>query len=430
MRVTHRDHRAEEDGAAAIIVVISLFALFGVAALAIDVGAMWWTRRNLVVDVDAAALAAASAAAAQLSTSACGSATTTEAKTAATELVTANDPTTSFDADDPTQFHLTCAGSGGRVTITATKNSQHTFAGIFGGTGSTDVLTRTSAEFGPIVAMERVRPLPLCVQGGGSTPTAYEAWREYENSVPKVADVDHPLFHQMNASGPSYKVVVDDDAFASMCNPTPVSTSGGFRWIDFDGTDGGANGSACVPEESEVSGGGSSELKSRIQRGYACAVYTHSYRAKGETGHDDPDSGHNCRPDSASWHRDGCPLGEGVTSATLSCITGSSGCSVDQVCPSTTTATSCDHIWTLLLYDHLFMDEGEPRFHPVGFVNAVPRGLESGGSSKYVAIEFIGHATNQGVVGDGSTVLAPGQAMGVRLCAAEDQSAAAHSCVN
>lgn len=424
--------RHDEDGAAAIIVVISLLALFGVAALAIDVGSLWWTRRSLVVDVDAAALAAASAAAAQVAGGSCGVTATTKAATAATEVVTANDTATAFNPADPTNFTLACAGVGGRATVTATKNRGHVFANVFGGSGSTDVRSQGAAEFGPIVGLERLRPLPLCVSGGGSHATAYEAWREYETSgPPKVPNVLHPRFVGLSISGPYYSVVVENDAFQDSCNPLALPTPGDFRWIDFDGTDGGAGGAACIPEEAEVSGGGTAELKSRIQLGYACSVYTHGYRGDGETNHDDASSGHNCRPDTTAWHRDGCPVGEGVTTATLNCITGSSGCSPDQVCPLTTAASDCSHIWTLLLYDQLFMDEGELRFHPVGFVNAVPREVNSGGpDDRYVAVEFIAHASNQGVVGSGLTSVPAGSVLGVRLCAADDASPNAHSCSN
>src|ERR687892_1883388 len=49
----------EERGATAVIVVLSLFALFGMIVLTVDVGGLLWARRGMVNASDAAALAAA-----------------------------------------------------------------------------------------------------------------------------------------------------------------------------------------------------------------------------------------------------------------------------------------------------------------------------------------------------------------------------------
>ena len=51
--------KSEEDGATAVIVAISLVVLFGMGALVIDVGNLYWERRQLQNGADAAALAAA-----------------------------------------------------------------------------------------------------------------------------------------------------------------------------------------------------------------------------------------------------------------------------------------------------------------------------------------------------------------------------------
>lgn len=48
-----------EEGAVAIVVAISLIAMVGVAALAIDLGSAWSTKRDLVIDLDSASLAGA-----------------------------------------------------------------------------------------------------------------------------------------------------------------------------------------------------------------------------------------------------------------------------------------------------------------------------------------------------------------------------------
>jgi hypothetical protein len=51
--------RSHEDGAVAVVVAISLLVMIGAAALAIDLGAAWSTKRDLVIDLDSASLAGA-----------------------------------------------------------------------------------------------------------------------------------------------------------------------------------------------------------------------------------------------------------------------------------------------------------------------------------------------------------------------------------
>lgn len=409
-RWRHRD----EDGATAVIFAISLFMLIGIAALAVDGGLLWWNRRSLVVDTDAAALAAAGYARDQAiaGLDCSGAAHTTVADGAGLEadsVVTDNDAATEFDPLDPAQFTLDCPASRyGHVTVGAINTQDYTFANVFGNGSETDVFARSHAEFGPLTGADQLRPLPLCVQGTEDHPSAYEAWQA------DPMDLTSSAYHGPTISGHAFKVVIDDDAFAAMCNNDEVAASGGFRWIDFDGPDGGADGRACPAET--VSGGGSAELKHRFVEGYQCLVYTHDYD-------DGVNAGHNCRPDiGGGWEADGCPSGDGVAAADLHCIEGSGGCSVDQVCPSSTAATSCEHQWTLLLYDDLLPgpNPNQPRFHPYGFVKAVPRAVQATSADKWVALEFLEVSTGSGVIGLSSSGSAYHHVLGVRLCGAED----------
>jgi hypothetical protein len=408
----------DEDGATAVIFAICLFMLMGIAALAVDAGLLWWNRRSLVVDTDAAALAAAGYARDQVlagvDCSNAGPAVAVGAGLEADAVITENDTDTAFDPLNPAQFNLDCPTSRyGHVTVGAINTQGYAFANVFGNGSETDVFARSHAEFGPLVGADKLRPLPLCVNGTPAHPSAYEAWQS--------TDLLSPLYLGPTASGHVFKVPIDDDAFAAMCNSSGLSASGGFRWVDFDGDDGGGNGRPC-PDES--AGGGSDELKTRFEDGYACLVYTHDYD-------DGTNSGHNCRPDTGgSWETDGCPSGDGVTAASLNCITGGSGCSVDQVCSGwlTTRAEDCSHIWTLLLYDELLPEPelppsaaaNQPRFHPSGFVKAVPRVVQHTGFDKYVGLEFIEIATGSGVIGLPASGSAYHHLLGVRLCGAED----------
>lgn len=52
-------HGRGEEGAVAVVVAISLLVMVGAAALAIDLGSAWSTKRDLVIDLDSASLAGA-----------------------------------------------------------------------------------------------------------------------------------------------------------------------------------------------------------------------------------------------------------------------------------------------------------------------------------------------------------------------------------
>ena len=59
MKITRSRAPANQEGATAVIVVLILFALFGMIVLVVDVGGLLYARRGMVNASDAAALAAA-----------------------------------------------------------------------------------------------------------------------------------------------------------------------------------------------------------------------------------------------------------------------------------------------------------------------------------------------------------------------------------
>src|SRR5437867_1812948 len=65
--------KKDERGIAAVIVAISLAALFGALLLSVDAGNLWQTRRNLITATDATALDRAREAALNGSSTACSS---------------------------------------------------------------------------------------------------------------------------------------------------------------------------------------------------------------------------------------------------------------------------------------------------------------------------------------------------------------------
>src|SRR4051812_44857626 len=128
-----RAARADERGAVAVMVAIVLVLLMGLAALALDSGNGWRTRRSLITATDAAALAAADTYA-QKGNGCAGVPST---------FVSANVPAASV-----TGCNLTPLGPGAAaVTVQAKVPLHYTFAGIIG-VGDRDVHSSTTAAYG------------------------------------------------------------------------------------------------------------------------------------------------------------------------------------------------------------------------------------------------------------------------------------------
>jgi len=146
------DSRAnrEERGATAVIVTLSLFALFGMIILVADVGGLLWARRGMVNASDAAALAAAQS---------CVSATENEEAFA--------DEYASFNADSvaTTTSNITAsvnchANLPGYVSVQYTRDFPLFFAGVVGASGDGEVTTAATAHWGPAGT---TAPIPLVI---------------------------------------------------------------------------------------------------------------------------------------------------------------------------------------------------------------------------------------------------------------------------
>lgn len=148
-RSVHRD----QEGASAVLVVLSLFVLLGAAALAVDAGSLWMTKRNFVADTDAAALAAAMSASKE---SSCVDAATAAESEALSYLgynqggSVAGTPSVATSCGDDT------------VTVDFTGQAPMTFAGIFG-FSQLDVFSSSTAEF-DLDPFSLLRPLATCVE--------------------------------------------------------------------------------------------------------------------------------------------------------------------------------------------------------------------------------------------------------------------------
>jgi hypothetical protein len=169
----------EERGISAIIVSISLVALFGAAMLAIDAGSAWATRRKIVTGTDAAALAAARYFAnnpGQACLNGDGTWNGVDAAGGNAEASTVLSANSSSAEHDPADgFALTVSGcsSGfpvGHVRFDGRLGSQQSFSGLFG-FSKVKPFSSSTAQFGYLIAPVGLRPIAVCDQASTAFAT-------------------------------------------------------------------------------------------------------------------------------------------------------------------------------------------------------------------------------------------------------------------
>ena len=191
--------RRRERGVAAVLVAITLTALCGVGALAVDAGNAWQSRRELVTASDAAALAAAQEYA--------GGGTGCDAT--AETYVEKNVPAATMTKCDPV-----INGSSGSVTVEATQTVEYVLAGVFG-IDAQQVRSSTTVRWGVPNAVNDLRPMGLCTDG------------------------DNDLINWLNTiSAPETFTVAYTKDNLSACDST---STGNWGLINFDGGSGDTN---------------------------------------------------------------------------------------------------------------------------------------------------------------------------------------------
>lgn len=164
MRV--RGSRNNEDGATAVIVVLSLFALFGMIVLVVDVGGLLYARRGMVNASDAAALAAAQ--------SCIGVGESEEAFADQFALSNADGV---FTAGGNITAQQNChEGEAGYVSVEYSKEWPLFFSGVLGVEGGGQVTTAATAHWGPTGTAS---PIPLVI---------YETALQGRCDVPRVEE--------------------------------------------------------------------------------------------------------------------------------------------------------------------------------------------------------------------------------------------------
>jgi Flp pilus assembly protein TadG len=199
MRVRPRGTCDGETGAVVLIVAITMTALIGAAAFAVDAGGAWQAQRRLHTATDAAALAAAQEYAAG-NDDGCG--------TTDVEYVIKNDPDASV-----TECNRVGTSKSGYVTVSATRSFEFQFAPIFG-VDQSDIGSSTTAQYGSPLAVTGLRPLAICM--------FFPALEEWLNAP------DGP-------TGPSAPITVPFTREGIGCGDAP----GNWEWLDVEGDTGG-----------------------------------------------------------------------------------------------------------------------------------------------------------------------------------------------
>lgn len=218
--------RDEDDGAIAVIVAVLMVAIVGLAAIAIDVGALYSERRQLQNGTDAAVLAVAEDCASGDVEAACDAGPQGDRVTTAQTFANRNakDGTAAVDPTPGVGVDVNYSESEATVTATSLNDGEgfvrHWFAPILG-IDSTEVSAASTAIWGPVL-FGSVPTLPLTfsqceydkflASGAGS---ADEPWTEDNNGAPRI-------------------IYVHGDAEPCNSGPSGQDLPGGFGWLDTD----------------------------------------------------------------------------------------------------------------------------------------------------------------------------------------------------
>lgn len=387
-----------EEGATATMVVVAMFALLGIAMLAVDGGFLLASRRGQIADTDAAALAAARS----MIDDACDEGT---ARAVAEDYLDRNHPDTSTVTFDVVYDGTRCSGGrfdSGYVQVVTQKPSTVIFGGIFGN-DNPQATVRSEARFGQQERSFGVRPIGLCVDD-----PHYLEWRTYRNAVldgdssavaayeAKIgparsgADPEHPNNLYPGATGLVHRLEIDKLSEATVCIDSdgdgPSNTAAGnWGWLDFNG-----------------GGGGMSEFRDSLLNGYAPGV---------GLGAADDFTDEDCDLATATLDST-CPpkpgAGGGAFKPQLDAIT----------CPVDLAADDCPHQIDIVVYDVVDGTGKNAAFDLRSLVRLVIRGSSdkftgNPAPGDYLDFEFIIDIVSGGVAGFDPDSSA---ALGVSFC--------------
>ena len=194
--------RDDERGATAVIVVLSLLALFGLIVLTVDVGQLLFQRRGMVNASDAAALAAAQT---------CAGLNDSDVPEAMADAFAVNNVGNAITALPNITEMVGCdSESYGHVSVEYAMNQNLFFAGVLGISGPASVRTAATAGWGPAGG---ANPLPIVVYTGNDQGSC-----DIQEDTPPDVDCylwfDNDLFN-----GSSF-------GFLNLCTATDPCTHG------------------------------------------------------------------------------------------------------------------------------------------------------------------------------------------------------------
>lgn len=173
--------RRNEEGAVAVIVVLSLIAIFGMIVLTVDVGQILFKRRAMVNASDAAALAAAQT---------CAGLDDAEIPEAMADMFALENVSNAITVAPNITELVGCDGPAfGHVSVEYAVNQNLFFAGVLGFDGPASVRTAATAGWGPARAGN---PVPIVVYTGQdqgncdineNIPEGQECYLWYDNDL-------------------------------------------------------------------------------------------------------------------------------------------------------------------------------------------------------------------------------------------------------
>lgn len=361
MRRIVADRLTRDDGASIIIVVICLTVIMGAAALAVDAGSLWASRRAIITATDSAALAAADYLVNQPTSAACQAAVSSGVSSGAgaqsTNYLQNNQSSSTLDSFQLAPYHNDCGTGAGKVTIRASMPAPLTFAPTIG-ISSASASALSVAEYGPLISAEGLRPIGICAQD-----PHIQAW---------IAAGGNPLdpnYLALRGSDPTYPIyagagVVNRIYFTKQLSSSCGSSPGNWGWLNF-------------------AGGGANALTTWLLNGYPGPVSIGD-TVPGKTGAD------------------------AATQAALNTV----------LCPVPTPAANCPYQFPIVVYDTATGNGSNVVFHVVDFIGLVLRGFNNvtgnPNNQSYFDFEFT-NLIAEGTIGITSTGGIP-PLKGVHLC--------------
>lgn len=215
----------DEDGVTAVIVAVSLIAIFGSAVMSVDAGSVWRARRALITDTDAAALAAARYLDAN------GRSACTEGVTSGPSSAAGNEARTVLEANDVrdtlenlvvSPYQGDCDRDSGHVRVDARHPIQLHFAGVFGFNNLT-AFSSSAAQYGPLTTTTGLRPIAIC-----DKLPHFAEWAAHVNGDDSSWGV--------GADHPGYAGAVVHRIYFQRGSSGCGSASGNWDWLDFNET--------------------------------------------------------------------------------------------------------------------------------------------------------------------------------------------------